>query len=156
MRYMRARHILSRHLASRHEGARDNYAIRPKKGSIARAIYIYIYVYICDNVYIYIYISADLFQSESVLDYIVISLYLPVLQNPIGHYCKTLQSHILKIAIYHTAECTLPYCIILKGYDKSATARHRAPQAGKLSGPHKPKYLRILLKSLKIQGNHLQ
>ena len=44
--------------------------------------------------------SADLFQSESVLAYIVISLYLPILQTPISHYCNTLQSPIQQIAIY--------------------------------------------------------
>ena len=50
--------------------------------------------------YIYIYISADLFQSESVLAYIVIHPYLAILQTPISHYCNTLQSPILQIAIY--------------------------------------------------------
>ena len=44
-------------------------------------------------------ISADLFQSESVLDYIVINHYFAILQTPISHYCNTLQSPILQIAI---------------------------------------------------------
>ena len=36
--------------------------------------YIYIYIYLCIcNIYTKICISADLFQSESVLDYIVIN-----------------------------------------------------------------------------------
>ena len=52
------------------------------------------YIYIC------IHISADLFQSESVLDHIVIHPYLAILQTPISHYCNTLQSPILQIAIY--------------------------------------------------------
>ena len=38
------------------------------------------------NIILYIYISADLFQSESVLDYIVINQHLPILQTPISHY----------------------------------------------------------------------
>ena len=38
----------------------------------------HIYIYI----YIYIYISADLFQSESVLDHIFIKRYLSILQTP--------------------------------------------------------------------------
>ena len=55
----------------------------PKKYTkSAKYIYIYtFYIYI----YIYMYISADLFQSESVLDYIVIHPYLPILQTPISH-----------------------------------------------------------------------
>ena len=44
-------------------------------------------------------ISADLFQSESVLAYIVINQYFAILQTPISHYCNTLQSPILQIAI---------------------------------------------------------
>ena len=47
--------------------------------------------------------STDLFQSESVLDYIVINQYLPMLQTRMSHYCDTLRSPILQIAIY-------PYC----------------------------------------------
>ena len=54
--------------------------------------------------YIYIeremYKSTDLFQSESVLAYIVINQYLSILQTPISHYCNTLQSPILQTAIY--------------------------------------------------------
>ena len=45
-------------------------------------------------------ISADLFQSESVLDHIVISQHFAILQTPISHYCNTLQSPNLQIAIY--------------------------------------------------------
>ena len=37
------------------------------------------------------HISADLFQSKSVLDHIVIHPYLAILQTPISHYCNTLQ-----------------------------------------------------------------
>ena len=51
------------------------------------------------NIY-YIYIFADHSQSESVLAYIVINQYFAILQTPISHYCNTLQSLILQIAIY--------------------------------------------------------
>ena len=44
--------------------------------------------------------SADLFQRESVLAYIVINQYLPILQTPIKHYCNTLQAPIMQIVIY--------------------------------------------------------
>ena len=44
--------------------------------------------------------SADLFQSESVLAHIVINPYLAILQTPTSHYCNTLRSPILQIAIY--------------------------------------------------------
>ena len=69
----------------------------------------------CIYMYIYIYISADLSQSESVLAYIVIHQYLPILQNPISHYCNTLQSPILQIAIYLYCRVQLTDCSILKG-----------------------------------------
>ena len=45
-------------------------------------------------------ISADIFQSENLLAYIVIHTYLAILQTPISHYCNTLTSPILQIAIY--------------------------------------------------------
>ena len=60
------------------------------------------------------------------LDYIVINPYLAILQTPISHYCNTLQSPILQIAISYTAECSLLYCIILlTGVVK---VRNRLPQ----------------------------
>ena len=80
-------------------------------------IYIYIYIhlppfvsislclYVALKRYIYIYIllllllSADLFQSESVLAYIVSNQYFAILQTPFSHYCNTLQAPILQIAI---------------------------------------------------------
>ena len=62
-------------------------------------IYIYIYIRIYTHTE-YIYISADLFQSESVLAYIVIHQYFPNLQTPISHYCNTMQSPSMQIAIY--------------------------------------------------------
>ena len=63
----------------------------------------------------HITISADLFQSEGVLAHIVISLYLPILQTPISHYCNTLQSLILQIANYLYCRVQLSDCSILKG-----------------------------------------
>ena len=65
--------------------------------------------------YIIIQISADLFQSESVLDYIVINPYLAILQTPISHYGNALQSLILQIAIYLYYRVQLTDCSILKG-----------------------------------------
>ena len=70
-------------------------------------------------------ISADLFQSESVLAYIVIHQYLAILQTPISHYCNTLQSPILQIAIYLYCRVQLSDCSILKGVGQ---IRHRGPQ----------------------------
>ena len=67
------------------------------------------------HIYIYIYISADLFQSESLLAYIVIHPYLAILQTPLSHYCNTLQSPILQIAIYLYCRVQLSDCSILKG-----------------------------------------
>ena len=61
------------------------------------------------------FLSADLFQSESVLDYIVINQYLSILQTPISHYCKTLQSPILRIAIYLNCKMHLALLHHLKG-----------------------------------------
>ena len=63
-------------------------------------ILFYIYIFIYEYIYIYIYISAEVFQRESVLDYIFINRYLPILQTPSSHYCNTLQSPIQQIAIY--------------------------------------------------------
>ena len=60
-------------------------------------------------------ISADLCQSESVLAYIVIHQYLPILQNPISHYCNTLQSPILQFAIYLYCKMHLALLHHLKG-----------------------------------------
>ena len=84
--------------------------------------------------YMYIYISADLFQSESVLAYIVINQYFAILQTPISHYCNTLQSPILQIAIYLYCRVQLSDCSILKGVgqirhrgQQPATGRHRLP-----------------------------
>ena len=62
-----------------------------------------------------IILSADLSQSESVLDYIVINQYFAILQTPNNHYCDTLQSLILQIAIYLYCRVQLTDCSILKG-----------------------------------------
>ena len=62
-------------------------------------LYVYVYILCRTTQEISICISADLFQSESVLDYIVINQNFAILQTPIGHYCNTLQSLILQIAI---------------------------------------------------------
>ena len=72
-----------------------------------------------------IYISADLFQSESVLAHIVINPYLAILQTPISHYCDTLQSPVQQIAIYLYCRVQLTDCSILKGVGQ---IRHRPPQ----------------------------
>ena len=69
--------------------------------------------------------SADLSQSESVLAYIVINQYLAILQTPISHYCNTLQSPILQIAIYLYCKVQLSDCSILKGLGQ---IRHRGQQ----------------------------
>ena len=76
--------------------------------------------------------SADLSQSESVLAYIVINQYFAILQTPISHYCNTLQSPILQIAIYLYCRVQLSDCSILKGVgqicqraQQVATGRHR-------------------------------
>ncbi len=71
-------------------------------------------------------LSADLFQSESMLDHIVIHPYLAILQTPISHYCNTLQSPILQIAIYLYCRVQLTDCSILKGVGQ---IRHRGQQA---------------------------
>ena len=60
-------------------------------------------------------ISTDLFQSESMLDHIVIHQYLAILQTPISHYCNTLQSPILQIAIYLYCRMDLALLHHLKG-----------------------------------------
>ena len=88
-------------------------------------MYIYMYI-ICIYEYIYIYISADLFQSESVLDYIVINQYLPILQTPSNHYCNTLQTPILQIAIYLYCRMHLALLHYLK---EVGLPGHRPPQA---------------------------
>ena len=77
--------------------------------------------------YIYIYISADLFQSESVLGHIVINQYFAILQAPISHYCNTLQSPSLQIDTYLYCRVQLAFCIISQGWDKSATGAHSPP-----------------------------
>ena len=81
----------------------------------------------------HIYISADLSQSESVLAYIVINQYLAILQTPISHYCNTLQSPILQIAIYLYCRVQLTDCSILKGVGQ---IRHSTPQGP--TGAHRP------------------
>ena len=63
-----------------------------------------VYLYICIYIYIlyiciYDHTYPPPFQSESVLAHIVIHPYLAILQTPISHYCNTLQSPILQIAI---------------------------------------------------------
>ena len=77
------------------------------------------------DIYIYIYISADLSQSERVLDHIVINQYFALLQTPISHYCNTLQSPIQQIAIYLYCRVQLTDCSILKG---AGQIRHRGQQ----------------------------
>ena len=81
-------------------------------------------MYKCVNEYTYYTLSADLSQSESVLDYIVINQYLAILQTPISHYCNTLQSPILQTAIYLYWRVQLSDCSILKGVGQ---IRHRGP-----------------------------
>ena len=88
------------------------------------------------------YLSADLFQSESVLAYIVINQYFAILQTPTSHYCNTLQSPILQFAIYLYCRVQLIDCSIPKGVrqichrgQQAATGRHSPPQAGQPSGP---------------------
>ena len=78
-------------------------------------------------------ISADLSKSESVLAYIVIHQYLSILQNPISHYCNTLQSPILHIAIY--LYCKMHFALLhhLKGVRQ---IRHSMPQPA--TGRHRP------------------
>ena len=71
-------------------------------------------------------ISADLFQSESVPDHIVIHPYLPILQTPISHYCNTLKSPSLQIAIYLCCKMHLALLLHLKGVGQIC---HRGPQA---------------------------
>ena len=93
-------------------------------------MHIYIYIY---NVYIYICISADLSKSESVLDYIVIHQYLPILQKPISHYYNTLQSRILQFAIYLYCKMHLAFLHHLEGV---GLRRHRPPQGA--TGCHRP------------------
>ena len=80
------------------------------------------YIYI----YIYIYIYADLFQSQSVLAYIVINQYFATLQTPISHYCNTLQSPILQIAILQYCRMHLALLQHLKGVGQIC---HRGQQA---------------------------
>ena len=53
----------------------------------------------------------------------------------------------------YTAECTLPYCIILKGTQESATGRNRLPQACNLlaqMASNPPEINENLWKSMKI------
>ena len=90
-------------------------------------------------------ISADLSKRESVLDYIVINQYLPILQTPISHYCNTLQSPILQIAIFLCCRVQLALLHHLKGVGQmwncppqAATGRHRLPQAAPTFWPHNP------------------
>ena len=75
--------------------------------------------------------SADLFQSESMLDHIVIHPYLAILQTPISHYCNTMQSPILQIAIYLYCRVQLSDCSILEGVGQIC---HR-PQQGPTGRP---------------------
>ena len=101
-------------------------------------MFMYMHIYI----YTYMSISADLFQSESVLAHIVINQYFAILQTPISYCCNTLQSPILQIAIHLYCRVQLTDCSILKGVGQirqrlpqAATARHSPPQAGQPSGP---------------------
>ena len=55
-------------------------------------------------------LSADLFQSERMLDHIVINKYFAILQTPINHCCNTLQAAILQFAIY--LYCRVEGCFI--------------------------------------------
>ena len=72
-----------------------------------------------------LYISVDLVQSESGLAYIDISLYLAILQTPVGHYCNTLQSPILQAAIYQYCRVHLALLHYLKGVGQIC---HSMPQ----------------------------
>ena len=92
------------------------------------------YIYIC------LHISADLSQSESVLDYIVINQYLAILQTPISHYCNTLQSPILQIAIYLYCRVQLALLHHLK---EAGLRFYSPPQAAQLSCPTRPDGMEI-------------
>ena len=72
-------------------------------------------------------ISADLFQSESVLDHIVINQYFAIMQTPISHYCNTLQSPSLQIAIYLYWRVQLSDCSILKGVGQICQRAQQGP-----------------------------
>ena len=72
--------------------------------------------------------SADLFQSESVLAHIVIHQYLRTLQTPINHYCNTLQSSILQIVIYLYCRVQFAGLHHLKGVGQIRNCCHRPPQ----------------------------
>ena len=88
------------------------------------------------------YQSADLSKSESVLAYIVINQYLSILQTPISHYCNTLQSPILQIAIFLYCRVQLALLHHLKGVGQIwngppqvATGCHRLLQPSAPAGP---------------------
>ena len=75
-------------------------------------------------------------QSESVLDCIVSTNTLQSCkpQSAItAIHCKLPSC---RLQSTYTAECTLPYCIILKVWDFPATGRHTAPNPGNLLAPH--------------------
>ena len=75
--------------------------------------------------YIYIHISADLFQSESVLAHMVINQHFAILQTPTSHYCNTLQPPILQIAIY--LYCRM-HLALLHHLKEVGQIRHSMPQ----------------------------
>ena len=65
--------------------------------------------------YVCIFLSADLFQSESVLAYIVIHPYLAILQNPISHIAIPCNLPFCKLPSSFYLESAGSDCIILKG-----------------------------------------
>ena len=82
-------------------------------------MYIYTYIYIhaymiCKYIYIYIYIyiSADLFQSSSVLDY---SCNPPMPSNADRHATAIHQYLPILTSIQASLTAGIPYSIILKG-----------------------------------------
>ena len=82
----------------------------------------------------------DIFQSESMLAYIVINQYFAILQTPISQYCNTLQSPSLQIAIYLHCKVQLTGSHYLKGVRQIGNS---LPQAPKFLAPTSPDGLKI-------------
>ena len=97
-------------------------------------MYIYTYIYI----YIYIYISADLFQSSSVLAYSCNPQCLPI-QHPQSLPILTHLEASEHPSIQVSLTAGIPYSIILKGPQLRPAGVHRGPQAfsgRQTSSPH--------------------
>ena len=90
-----------------------------------------------------VYISADLFQSSSVLAY---SCNPPMSSNPNKHTTAIPQYLAMMTSIpasdhlssHGSMAAWIPYCIIFKGQHSDATGRHRPPQPARPSGPEHP------------------